>query len=381
MNAPHARRLREPSAITRRAFTVGCGALAIGGTAQTACSGDNPAAAYGTLAADIRRSGAPASVPPARALEELVRYATLAANSHNTQPWRFRLEPGAITIKPDWSRRCAAVDPDDHHLYASLGCAAENLVVAAAAHGFNAAVQFDDTADGAVRIELSPLAPADSPLFRAIPARQSTRAEYTSEPVAPAILAELEAAARDDGVFVQFYTAKGDLERLLELVVAGNTTQMRDEAFMRELKHWIRFNEGAAVKTRDGLFSASSGNPRVPNWVGDLVFRFAFTEASENDKYARQLRSSAGAVAFVAESETRASWVQVGRSSQRFALQATALGIKQSFINQPVEVPALRAQLADFLGLSGRRPDLLMRFGYGTALPMSLRRAVSDVIV
>lgn len=150
---------------------------------------------------------------------------------------------------------------------------------------------------------------------------------------------------------------------------------------MRELKHWIRFNEGAAVKTRDGLFSASSGNPRVPNWVGDLVFRFAFTEASENDKYARQLRSSAGAVAFVAESETRASWVQVGRSSQRFALQATALGIKQSFINQPVEVPALRAQLADFLGLSGRRPDLLMRFGYGTALPMSLRRAVSDVIV
>jgi hypothetical protein len=46
-----------------------------------------------------------------------------------------------------------------------------------------------------------------------------------------------------------------------------------------------------------------------------------------------------------------------------------------------VEVPNLRAQLADFLGFKDRRPDLLMRFGYGPSLPVSLRRAVGDVIV
>lgn len=63
----------------------------------------------------------------------LVRYATLAASSHNTQPWKFRLERGRILILPDLSRRCSAVDPDDHHLYASLGCAAENLLLAAQA--------------------------------------------------------------------------------------------------------------------------------------------------------------------------------------------------------------------------------------------------------
>jgi hypothetical protein len=262
-----------------------------------------------------------------------------------------------------------------------LGCAAENLVHAAAAHGFDAAMQFDDTADGAVRIELAPAGPVDSPLFRAIPARQSTRAEFTGEPVAPAHLATLEAAAGGPGVLVRLYTARGDLERLLELVVAGNTAQMRDAAFMRELKHWIRFNEDAAMATRDGLFSASSGNPRVPSWMGGLLFRFAFTESSENDRYARQLRSSAGAIAFVAESQTPASWVQVGRCSQRFALRATALGLKHSFINQPVEVPKLREQLADFLGLKGQRPDLLMRFGHGPSLPMSLRRTIGDVIV
>lgn len=66
---------------------------------------------------------------------DLVRQAILAASSHNTQPWKFRLERDAIAILPDLSRRCPAVDPDDHHLYASLGCAAENLILAAQATG------------------------------------------------------------------------------------------------------------------------------------------------------------------------------------------------------------------------------------------------------
>jgi hypothetical protein len=61
-------------------------------------------------------------------LKELIRYATLAPSSHNTQCWKFRLEDHAISIMPDLSRRCPVVDPDGHHLYVSLGCAAENLI-------------------------------------------------------------------------------------------------------------------------------------------------------------------------------------------------------------------------------------------------------------
>ena len=72
-------------------------------------------------------------------LQELVRYATLAANSHNTQPWTFTIAANAtFAIAPDFARRCPAVDPDDHHLFASLGCAVENLVHAAAATGLKA---------------------------------------------------------------------------------------------------------------------------------------------------------------------------------------------------------------------------------------------------
>ena len=73
-------------------------------------------------------------------------------------------------------------------------------------------------------------------------------------------------------------------------------------------------------------------------------------------------------------------WVGAGRSYQRFALAATALGIRHAFLNQPVEVARYRPELAALVGIGDRRPDLVVRFGYADAMPRSLRRPVGDVI-
>ena len=80
-------------------------------------------------------------------MRELVRCATLAASSHNTQCWKFHIDATtkerAISILPDLARRCPAVDPDDHHLFVSPGCAPENLIQAARAYGLNGEARFD----------------------------------------------------------------------------------------------------------------------------------------------------------------------------------------------------------------------------------------------
>src|ERR1700738_4703012 len=96
---------------------------------------------------------------------ELVRCATLAANGHNTQPWKFGSSPDTISIRSDLSRRTPVVDPDEHHLWVSLGCATENLVLAAAALGKHADVTF--TSEG-VHVALENAAPVNSPLVNAI---------------------------------------------------------------------------------------------------------------------------------------------------------------------------------------------------------------------
>lgn len=317
-------------------------------------------------------------------MRELVRYATLAPSSHNTQCWRFRLVESIperrVDILPDFARRCPVVDPDDHHLFVSLGCAAENLVQAALAYGLKGEAALDRDSS-AVRVALDPAPAIRSPLFDAIPTRQTTRSEYDGRPLTVADLESIARAAAGPGVQVLLVTERAGMERVLEYIVAGNTAQLGDPAFVAELVHWIRFDEREAVETGDGLFSRCSGNPAMPPWLGRRLLPLALSAKGENDKYARQIRSSAGIAVFSSEVSDAPQWVQVGRAFQRFALQATVLGIRHAHVNQPVEVPALRDELARSLAIGAVRPDLVVRFGRGPEMPRSLRRPVEDVLL
>ena len=134
------------------------------------------------------------------------------------------------------------------------------------------------------------------------------------------------------------------------------------------------------VDSGAGLLSRTLGNPSLPRWLGSRMCGLLFTPKRENDKYAAQLRSSAGVAVFVLENDDITHWVEAGRCHERFALQATALGIRNAMLNQPVEVSALRPQFAAFLGVAGSRPDLVVRFGRAPKMPQSLRRPVQAVL-
>jgi hypothetical protein len=311
-------------------------------------------------------------------LQELVRCATLAPNGHNTQPWLFELAQDRISIRPDFSRRTPVVDPDDHHVWVSLGCAAENMVIAAAALGQHAEVLFDPHQ---IQVTLESGPPAHSPLVDAILQRQCTRAEYDGHPLASDVLQDLERATDRSGVRLLLLTERARIESVIEYVTQANSAQMRDPAFVSELKHWIRFNDSQAVSAADGLSARSSGSPTLPSWLGGPLFSLFFREKSENDRYMKQLRSSAAVAVFVGAHSGPAGWFEVGRAYEHFALKATALGVRTAFVNQPIEVPAVRSQFAEWLGIGSQRPDLVVRLGRGPLLPYSLRRPVAAVVV
>ena len=366
--------------LSRRQFNHALPAALAASATLAACSSGTGETIYDSAVKQTWRLGPLQGLEGQAMATELVRYATLAPSSHNTQCWKFAIEKDAITVLPDFSRRCPAVDPDDHHLFVSLGCAAENLAQAARAHGLRGEASFNETSSG-VRIALVPAASEASELLNAIPSRQCTRAEYDGKPVASDELKRLEAAGTSERVRVLLLTDRPALENVLEFVVQGNTAQMNDKAFVDELKRWIRFNGADAVHLGDGLFSKSSGNPEVPAWLGALMFGLFFTPKAENEKYVKHLRSSAGVAVFAAAKEDKAHWVEVGRCYERFALQATALGIRTAHVNMPVEVATLRPKFGEAIGLGRTRPDLVIRFGRGPTLPHSLRRPVQAVLV
>ena len=361
--------------MTRRNILLGGGALALAGA--------------GAFYATMRKMGTldeyEASVAARRAalrqspeIGEFVRFATLAASGHNTQPWTFRVRENRVDIFPDFSRRTPVVDPD-HHLFVSLGCAAENLALASGARGRPGELRFDPSNEGSVVFEFGN-GPSDvSALFEAIPKRQSSRTEYDGKPINVADLQKLTVAAAIPGIDVILLTERVQMDRIRDLVIAGNTAQIANAAFITELKKWLRFSPRQAIETGDGLFGASGGSPILPAWLGPYLFDLLFKAGAGNDKYARQIQSSGGIAVFISARADTEHWVRAGRASQRFALQATALGLKCAFVNQPVEVAGLRPELAALVGMTGRRPDLVTRFGHGPALPFSARRPVEAV--
>jgi hypothetical protein len=333
---------------------------------------------YDQQANDIRSPAAQNATVSAH-MRDIVRYATLAASGHNTQPWKFAITENAIDIHPDYTRHLSAVDPRDRELWISLGCALENLLVAARVAGFVPDVTYPDAADF-IHIRLTADTAQASPLFHAIPLRQNTRSEYNGQLVPTADLDRLQALPLEPGVLLQVITSPTDLATVLEYVNQGNLSQYADKVFVDELIDWVRFNKREALASLDGLYSRCSGNPEVPRWIGQLVV--AGTKPQQQaDTDAKKLRSSPGAVVVASESDGKTAWVRTGQVYERMALTMTALNIKSAFLNQPIEVASVRGQFQSAMGLGAALPQLLVRFGYADAMPRSLRRAVEQVLV
>jgi hypothetical protein len=70
----------------------------------------------------------------------LVAAAILAANPHNLQPWLFRVTATTVDLFADLTRGIASLDPYGRERQVGLGCALENLVLAAATRGYQPTV-------------------------------------------------------------------------------------------------------------------------------------------------------------------------------------------------------------------------------------------------
>lgn len=310
---------------------------------------------------------------------DLVRYATLAANGHNTQPWKFAVQEDAIEIHPDTRRELKVVDPDHRELWISLGCALENLLVAARASGYATEVTYPDGQDF-IRVALAVDSPQSDAMFDAIPLRQNTRTEYDGQLIKTADFDQVQALALEPGVSLHFFTNPDRMETVVEYVNQGNLSQYGNRAFVDELIAWLRFNKKEALGSMDGLYSRCSGNPEVPSWLGRM-FVAGTKPQQQADLDAKKLRSSPAAVLIASETEDKTAWVRTGQVYERLALKTTSLNIKSAFLNQPIEVKEIRAQFQSAIGLGAALPQLLVRLGYAAATPRSLRRPVEQVLI
>lgn len=315
-------------------------------------------------------------------IEQIINYAILAPSSHNTQPWKFIVEKDRIDLRPDYDRQLVVVDPDHHELFISLGCALENLVIAAKKWGYNPVISFENDGDIFIRIKLEPaLFKEDSLLFDQMEIRQTTRNRYNGTSIPSRHLMMLNAIEMEPGIQCRIITNRNEFDSYINLVKEACIWQFSQEEYVAELVKWIRFNRVRAAKSNDGLYSAAAGKPDLPEWFGRFIVGITIDPEREAKKCEMLIRSSSALVVFVAENDDKKNWIRLGRSFERFALTASCLNINLAHQNAPCEVKSVQSKLAMTMKLKkGQQPLMLSRIGYSAKMPYSFRRPVSEVI-
>ncbi len=323
--------------------------------------------------------------------------AILAANPHNTQPWRFRVTPEEIELRADLERSLRTMDSLHREMWIGLGCAIENLVIAARANGRAVEVKLMPEADEAAlvaRVRLTPAEPAAEELYDAIPARHTNRGEYTSAPI-ERLEELLRAELQGQGTLSLTYHAAGEPRRLLESgIVDATKALLADEEMSEDSHHWYRHTEEEIDRHRDGTTLDATGNGATLRRFGKLTARPSAERAGEY-WLANVERSQLGGAAFVilasADRNDRRQQLEIGRAYQRMHLRATSLGLAMQPHNQMAErqdreetlgsEPEFASRLASLVGPEGFGAQMIFRVGvpWDDAFS-SPRRGLEEVI-
>lgn len=313
----------------------------------------------------------------------LIECAIKAPSGHNTQPWQFENIENGIIVQPDFKRALAVVDAENYELFISLGCAVENLLIAAKQKGYQCNVKYPGKSASNIIIELtkdntSKVIP--DILFNEISKRQVTKSKYYDKPFSDDVLKQLGSCFNFEGISLRILDSKKNFEKIIPLIIEANNLQFNNRDFLNELVHWIRFSKSEAKKKKDGIWSATMGMPGLGRFFGSMVMKHFVNAKSEEKRLIDLLEHSQGLAIFLSNTFNAEAWVKTGQAFQRFGLTATHLGVSHAHLNMPCEEIAIRQKLAKELVLEGKYPLLLIRYGYGDKMPYSFRRNFNEVV-
>jgi nitroreductase len=195
----------------------------------------------------------------------LVRAAILAASPHNTQPWLFRITQSSIELHIDTGRNVGALDPYLREARIGMGCALENLMLAARANGYAASATLNSGKLGRIPPEPKPKLVArvtlaagkreEAELYNAIPWRHTNRSRYDSHKAIPPDLVDaLRHVPGDEADLKIFlFTAESDRKKITEVSSAANSEIYSDPQVQHDSEQWGRTNWSSVQKFRDGL--------------------------------------------------------------------------------------------------------------------------------
>lgn len=309
-----------------------------------------------------------------------VEAATMAPSMHNAQPWRFRYVPatGVLHLRTDTARSMPRTDPSGRGMHIGCGAALFNLRVAGAHDGWSAHVRLlPDPADPALVATASFTEGGGSDpisvLHPAIGRRHSSREPFTDEPVPQELLDGLAAAARSEGAGMSVL-GEWQVDAVIDVAREAEQDESLSPGAREEIARWAGSGADGSDGIPAGAFGPRSHGGRAP------VRDFAVGRPDPHRRSADFEQAPCLAVLGTPQDRPR-DWLSAGQALERVLLRATLDGLSTSLNSQALERPDLRWLVRDpHSPMASAFPQMLLRLGFGPAIPPTPRRAVSDVL-
>jgi hypothetical protein len=393
------------SLLGRREFLIGAAGAAVFGAPALGAASEDPELQMPNLGAAYEpwRSWRADGI---QSPTSIVHAAVLAANAHDTQPWRFQIGSDRIDVYADSDRHLGAMDPFRREMHLSLGCALENAVLIARSLGCTEDLRTYGglLQEGGVRDEMGPAASISltkqqveaSPLVAAIPHRHTNRSPYQGDRSIPIdIFNLLSALASDATVRLIWITDPGARRDFANATVAATESIVTDSVMIADSDRWFRATDAEIERHRDGPTLYCAGLSPLVLFGARLM---PVSTPSAHRHWIDQTRDAQlgtrpviGLIC-VKDLYDRNAALRAGRLWQRLHLQGTLLGLGMQPLNQLPECvdrerqaggPSIsRATLTGFSGDAEWQPTFAFRVGWPTRpAAASPRRSLASVVM
>ena len=322
----------------------------------------------------------PGGVPiPHDQVGYLLSTAARAPSVHNTQPWRFRINPSNIELCADPSRKLR-VDPVGREMLVSCGAALFGLRLAIRSLGYRPVVALlPDQAQLRLLARVTmvggaPMTATEQQMLNAIPHRHTHRGAFSPGPLPPRLLAGMQHDAVAEGATLALVQSAIDYQRLATLLATTGPKQDLDPVARADVRRWSR---AAPSAPRDG----------VPAWA------FSSLQVSEPGRLRQRDFDLGRGIGFeitpgghpaatavlITLGDRRVDWMKAGQALQRLLLHAASKWVSASLHTQPLESAQIRQLVKEHLTLPGF-PQVLLQFGAVDSTEPTSRRPPSDLI-
>jgi hypothetical protein len=204
--------------------------------------------------------------------------------------------------------------------------------------------------------------------------RRTDRGPLDAEPLGPDLPFLLQSAVSAEGCSLRLVSSPGDRKTLAALVQRADRLLLENGAVDSEMKPWLR---SPGDNRRDGV-PTDHTRGAAASMRAEFVQR-DYSGPGSTPAHDRKGHDRPVVGVLCSPADTTADWLRAGQALMAMLLRATDAGASASYLNQPIEVTAIRSELRDQLLLDGVG-QLVVRVGKGGRVAPTPRRYLRDLI-